>query len=123
MLELSTLQRSVQRISTIRDTAFVPSVYLLATLSSALLVAVLLFSRSGSLAETTFFLAILSTQLFLLLSLIADLDNPFNYLPRRSLENVSLEPLQRRVEQLSAGAAEPGTENTRHCSNPKPRQR
>ena len=100
MLELANLQRSVQRIATIRDTAFVPSVYLLATLSSALLVVVLLLSRSGPLLETILFLAILSTQLFMLMRLIADLDNPFNYPHRGSLENVGLEPLQRAVEQL-----------------------
>ena len=98
LLEVATLQRGVVRIATIRCTAFVPSVYLLAILSSALLLVGLLLSRSGPLHEALFFLAILSSLLLLLLNLIADLDNPFDYGTRRSFENVSLEPLQLAVQ-------------------------
>lgn len=101
MLELAALQRSILRIATIRDTAFVPSVYLLASLSSSLLVVGLLLSRSGTLHEPLFFLAILSIQLVLLLSLIANLDNPFDYGSKRSFENISLEPLKRAVELVT----------------------
>jgi hypothetical protein len=101
MTEVAALQRSIIRIATIRDTAFVPSVYLLASLSAALLLVGLLLSRSGSMHEPLFFLAILTMQLQLLLSLIADLDNPFDYGARRSFENVSLEPLKIAVHQVA----------------------
>jgi hypothetical protein len=98
--EVANLQRAVVRIATIRDMAFVHSVYLLATLASGLLVMVLMLSRSGPLPESLLFLAILTVLLVQLLYLIADLDNPFNHGTRNSLENVSLEPFQLAVQQM-----------------------
>lgn len=105
LVEVANLKRSVVRIATIRETDFVPTVYLLASLSSGLLLIGLLLSHSGALHEKLFFLVILAIQLLLLLRLIADLDNPFNYTSRKAFENVSLEPLNVALPHLNRLAA------------------
>lgn len=93
----------INRIEAIRRTSFVPLVYWLASIGTALLCGGLIITRVGALHEAMFFLAVIAFNLIFLLRLILDIDNPFSFADPNSIEFVSLQVLQdacRRIQML-----------------------
>jgi len=93
----------VNRIEAIRQTSFVPLVYWLASIGSALLCGGLIITRAAALHEAVFFLAVIAFNLIFLLRLILDIDNPFSFADPNSTEFVSLRVLRdacRRIQTL-----------------------
>lgn len=93
----------INRIESIRRTSFVPLVYWLASIGTALLCGGLIFTRAAALHEAVFFLAVIAFNLIFLLRLILDIDNPFSFADPNSIEFVSLQVLQdacRRIQML-----------------------
>jgi predicted membrane chloride channel (bestrophin family) len=107
LLELAHIRRGVQRIDVIRSTTFVPSVYGMAYIGTAVLTIGLVLSRIEPFAESLFFIGVISFLLIKLLLLITDLDNPFGSAQALSVENVSLLPVADAVMRLRR-MAEPG---------------
>ncbi|MBI2417776.1 MAG: hypothetical protein HYV28_07710 [Ignavibacteriales bacterium] len=99
--EITNLKRIIIRTDTIRDTDFISSGYMIASISTTLLCIALIFAKPDPFYETFFFISLISFLIIFLLLLIADLDNPFNYTGSRNNENVSLYPLERLMKQLS----------------------
>jgi hypothetical protein len=84
----------INRIEAIRRTTFVPLVYWLASIGTALLCGGLMITRASTLHEALFFLAVIAFNLIFLLRLIHDIDNPFSIADPNSIEFVSLQVLQ-----------------------------
>jgi uncharacterized membrane protein YtjA (UPF0391 family) len=97
--------QKINRVQTIRDTTFVPLVYWMADIAAVLLFAGLVMARAENLAESVFFLAVISFIVILLLRLIDDIDNPFGLSDIDSAEDVSIELLEKTVERLSLPAS------------------
>ncbi|MFO7628609.1 MAG: hypothetical protein R6W06_03650 [Prochlorococcaceae cyanobacterium] len=102
MQDLSVVLQKINRVQTIRGTTFVPLVYWMADIAAVLLFAGLVMSKSGSLVESVFFLAVISFVVILLLRLIDDLDNPFGASDPDSAEDVSIEVLRQAISRLGA---------------------
>ena len=100
MQEMAMILQRVNRVQAIRETTFVPLVYWMADIASTLLFAGLVMMRSPNIAESVFFLAVISFLLILLLRLIEDIDNPFGYSDVGSAEDVSMSSLEIVVERL-----------------------
>ena len=100
MQDMATILHKINRVQTIRDTTFVPLVYWMADIAAILLFAGLVMSRAGNLAESVFFLAVISFIVILLLRLIDDIDNPFGLSDPDSAEDVSIALLEKTVELL-----------------------
>lgn len=100
LLELANIRRAVYRIEVIRETTFVPSVYGMAYIGTALLTGGLLLTDIEPFGESLFFIGVISFLLIKLLLLIADLDNPFAAGEALSVENVSLLPLALAADRL-----------------------
>ena len=93
----------INRIESIRQTSFVPLVYWLASLGTALLCGGLMITRTTAIHESVFFLAVIAFNLIFLLRLILDIDNPFSFADPNSVEFVSLKVLHnacRRIDSL-----------------------
>jgi predicted membrane chloride channel (bestrophin family) len=102
MQEMATILAKVNRIRAIRGTTFVPLVYWMANIGSVLLLAGLVMTKTINLAESLFFLAVISFLLILLLQLIEDIDNPFGVSDATSAEDVDIFLLDDVVARLSA---------------------
>lgn len=100
MQDLAVILQKVNRVRTIRDTTFVPLVYWMAEIASALLFAGLVVTKSENLPESVFFLGVISFLLILLLRLINDIDNPFGQSDINSAEDVSIHLLEDIVVRL-----------------------
>ena len=98
--EQGTARRILTRIHTIRDTHFITSGYLVAEITTLLLVAGLILSRIDPHYESLFFVGVITFLLAFLNLLIRDLDNPFGYYEDGSTEDVSLEPMNNLIENL-----------------------
>ena len=101
MQDMATILQKVNRVQIIRDTTFVPLVYWMADIAAVLLFAGLVMARAENLAESVFFLAVISFIVILLLRLIDDIDNPFGLSDIDSAEDVSIELLEKAVERLA----------------------
>ncbi|MEI6055935.1 MAG: hypothetical protein WCR55_07735 [Lentisphaerota bacterium] len=98
--EATSLKKTIIRTDTIRDTDFIASGYLIATIVTLLLCLGLTLAKIEPYYESLFFTAVISFLMIFLLVLIHDLDNPFNYSNKFSAENVSLYPLERIIEDI-----------------------
>jgi hypothetical protein len=105
--EQAAIRRMVIRINTIRETSFVGAGYAVAELTSALLVAILLFVEITPLGASLFFVGLITFLLAYMILLIKDLDDPFEYRDgeRNGAAEVSLDPLL-HVERRIAGIAD-----------------
>ena len=106
LLELSQIRRLVYRIGVIRATTFVPTLYGVAYIGTALLSGGLLLTDIEPFGESLFFISAISLLLIKMLWLIADLDNPFSANLASSVEHVSLSPVALAVERLQRLQAE-----------------
>jgi hypothetical protein len=106
LLELSQIRRLVYRIGVIRATTFVPTLYGVAYIGTALLSGGLLLTDIEPFGESLFFISAISLLLIKMLWLIADLDNPFSANLATSVEHVSLSPVALAVERLQRLQAE-----------------
>ena len=93
--EQSAVRLMVIRINTIKETSFVGAGYLIAEITSVLLVAALLVANIAPLGAELFLLATISFLLAYMILLIRDLDDPFEYDEngRVGTAEVSLAPL------------------------------
>ncbi len=98
--EQSTLRRLIVRVHVIRETEFALSGYFLASTSTVLLLAGMVFLEIEPFYESLFFVGLVAYLLLFLLRLIGDLDNPFGYYDRDSFEDVSLKPIVDAVARL-----------------------
>jgi hypothetical protein len=103
MQDMAVIMQKINRVRTIRDTTFVPLVYWMADIASILLFAGLVMTKSSNLAESVFFLAVISFLLILLLRLIEDIDNPFGQSDINSAEDVSIYLLEDVASRLRDG--------------------
>lgn len=102
MQEMAVVLQKINRVQTIRETKFAPLVYWMADMASILLFAGLVMAKSANLAESVFFLVVISFIIILLLCLIDDIDNPFGLSDSNSAENVPIDLLERAVSRLQA---------------------
>lgn len=100
MQDMAIVLQKVNRVQIIRDTTFVPLVYWMADMATVLLFAGLVMAKSENLAESVFFLAVISFLLILLLRLIDDIDNPFGHSDSESAEDVSIDLLVESVKRI-----------------------
>ena len=115
--EQSTLRLLVLRINTIKETSFVGAAYLIAQISSFLLVTSLLIADIAPLGAELFLLGTITFLLTYMIALVKDLDDPFDYDGRgkAGAAEVSLWPLdylERRMRaeyQALAGEAPRGS--------------
>lgn len=77
--EQSVLRLLVLRINTIRETSFVGAGYVVAEISSGLLVSSLVVANIAALGAELFLLGTITFLLAYMISLIKDLDDPFEY--------------------------------------------
>ncbi|QIG41437.1 hypothetical protein G5V58_00410 [Nocardioides anomalus] len=101
--EQASIRRLVLRMDTMRRTSYVSAGYLIAEVTAALLVLVMLFTDLGPLGPTLCLVGLISYLLVYLVMLIRDLDNPFEYrdgVPGAA--DVSLDVLERTEHRLRA---------------------
>jgi predicted membrane chloride channel (bestrophin family) len=98
--ETAHLKKTIIRTDTIRDTNFISSGYIIASIVTILMCLGLILLKIDPFYESLFFVGVISYLMIFLLLLIHDLDNPFGYSERRSAENVSLYPLSRIIEEM-----------------------
>lgn len=110
--EQTALRMLVTRINTIRETSFVGAGYVIATITSALLVIALLLANIAPLGAELFQLGTITFLLAYMILLIKDLDDPFEYDAngRVGAAEVSLAPLayleRRMASELEALTSE-----------------
>ena len=101
--EQNAARRMLLRIHSIHETSFIVAGFMVAALTSTLLIAVLLFIDVGALSTDLILLCTLTFLLAYVLLLIRDLDDPFDYAGARGgSAEVSLEPLIRLGDRLAA---------------------
>jgi hypothetical protein len=106
--EQSATRRMLMRIHSIHETSFVVAGFMVAALTSVLLVGVLLFIDVGALATDLILLCTLTFLLGYVLLLIRDLDDPFEYSTtgeRAGSVEASLDPLIRLQGRLPSPGA------------------
>jgi hypothetical protein len=106
--EQSNVRRALVRIHTIRETSFISSGYMVAQITTLMLVSGLILSRIDPFYESLFFVGVITFLLVFLNLLIHDLDNPFGYYEGDSAEDVSLKPLDDLIDHLKLLADMPG---------------
>ena len=110
--EQTALRMLVTRINTIRETSFVGAGYVIAKITSALLVIALLLANIAPLGAELFQLGTITFLLAYMILLIKDLDDPFEYDEngRVGAAEVSLAPLayleRRMADELEALTSE-----------------
>lgn len=106
--EQTALRLMVIRINTIKETSFVGAGYLIAELTSILLVASLLIADIAPLGAELFLLATISFLLAYMILLIRDLDDPFERSNGQKVgaAEVSLAPLDYLEQRMRAELAE-----------------
>ena len=101
--EQSNLRKTVLRMDTMRRTSYVAAGYLIAEVTALLLMFVLVVTDLGAIAPTLVLVGLISYLLIYLVSLIRDLDNPFEYLDGQpGAADVNLEVLERNEDRLRA---------------------
>lgn len=101
--EQAAIRKVVIRMDTMRRTSYVSAGYLIAEVTAVILMTVMVFTDLGSLAPTLALVGLISYLLIYLVSLIRDLDNPFEYRDGRpGAADVSLEVLERGEDRLRA---------------------
>lgn len=101
--EQNAARRMLLRIHSIHETSFVVAGFMVAALTSLLLIGVLLFINVGDLATDLILLCTLTFLLGYVLLLIRDLDDPFEYTAegeRAGSAEASLDPLVRLAGRL-----------------------
>ncbi len=98
--EQNNIRRVLIRIHTIRETAFIPSGYLIARITTMLLMGGLVLSRIDPFYESLFYVGVIAFLMRFLDLLIRDLDNPFGYYEGDSVEDVSLKPIEDVITRL-----------------------
>lgn len=106
--EQAAISRMLVRVHTIRETSFVSSAYMMARVTTLLILAGLLSLRIEPWYESVFLVGVIGLFLSYLLLLIPDLDNPFDYSEtgQPSGQEISLKPLddlQERISRTLAG--------------------
>lgn len=101
--EQSTLRLLILRINTIRETAFVGSAYVIAEITSALLIGSLLFANIPQRGAELFLVTMVAFVLTYMIALIKDLDDPFEYdgEKRQGSAEISLEVLHGLADRLA----------------------
>jgi predicted membrane chloride channel (bestrophin family) len=101
--EQSAIRKLVLRMDTIRRTSYVAAGYLIAEVTAVLLMFVLVVTDLGAIAPTLVLVGLISYLLIYLVSLIRDLDNPFEYTDGRpGAADVNLDVLERNEDRLRA---------------------
>lgn len=100
--EQNNLRKIIIRIHTIRETDFISSGYLIATSTTVLLLAGLIFAEIRPFHESLVSIGIVAYLLIFLLLLIKDLDNPFGHFEKGSSEDVSLKPIDDEIAEIKA---------------------
>jgi hypothetical protein len=101
--EQSAIRKLVLRMDTMRRTSYVAAGYLIAEVTAVLLVFVLVVTDLGAIAPTLMLVGLISYLLVYLVSLIRDLDNPFEYLDGTpGAADVDLDVLERNEDRLRA---------------------
>jgi hypothetical protein len=98
--EQCNIRRMLIRIHTIRETSFIPSGYVIADTTTALLLLGLIFSKIEPFVESLFFVSVITFLMRFLGLLIKDCDNPFGYYDGGSVEDVSLKPVDDAIARL-----------------------
>ena len=99
--EQHNLRRVVLRMDTIRRTSYVAAGYLMAEVTAVILVVVMLCTDLGATVPTLALVGLISYVLVYLLSLIRDLDNPFEYAAGRpGAADVDLGVLERSEARI-----------------------
>jgi hypothetical protein len=93
--EQNAVRRMILRVNSIRGTSFVAAGFMVAAMTSVLLITVLLFIDVGPYGTDTILICTLTFLLTYVLLLVRDLDNPFEYAVGEigGSAEVSLEPL------------------------------
>ena len=91
--EQCNIRRMLIRIHTIRETSFIPSGYVIADTTTALLLLGLILSKIEPFVESLFFVSVITFLMRFLGLLIKDCDNPFGYYDGGSVEDISLKPV------------------------------
>jgi hypothetical protein len=108
--EQSVVRKLVIRMDTMRRTSYVSAGYLIAEVTAVALMVVLVITNLGKTAPSLVLVGLISYLLVYLVSLIRDLDNPFEYANGRpGAADVSLDVLERNEDRLRAllGALDP----------------
>jgi predicted membrane chloride channel (bestrophin family) len=101
--EQASIRKLVLRMDTMRRTSYVAAGYLIAEVTAVLLMFVLVVTDLGAIAPTLVLVGLISYLLIYLVSLIRDLDNPFEYRDGKpGAADVSLEVLERNEDRLRA---------------------
>ncbi len=109
--EQAVIRKLVLRMDTMRRTSYVAAGYLIAELTAVLLILVLVVTNLPGAEETTFnavapsvlLVGLITALLIYLVSLIRDLDNPFEYAEGKpGAADVNLEVLERNEDRLRA---------------------
>jgi hypothetical protein len=98
--EQSAIRRNVIRVRTIRGTFFAPSGYAIAEAMNIVVILGLLLTKMGTLYEAVFFVGLITFVNTYMLTLIKQLDNPFDYYTKASgADEVSLMPLDEVIRR------------------------
>jgi hypothetical protein len=107
--EQSNLRKMIVRINVIRDTPFYETSYKIAKLSVIFMLILLTLLNSNPFYEYIFFVCIITFLNVFLVSLIKDLDDPFEYDADHSEDEISLKPfldfekrIERKMEKLTS---------------------
>jgi hypothetical protein len=101
--EQAAMRKVVLRMDTIRRTSYVRAAYTIAEATAVVLVIILLMTDLGSVAPTLSLIGTITYLLVYMLTLIRDLDNPFDYAGGKvGGADVSLEVLELTEERLRA---------------------
>jgi predicted membrane chloride channel (bestrophin family) len=101
--EQANIRKLVLRMDTMRRTSYVAAGYLIAEVTAVLLMFVLVVTDLGAIAPTLVLVGLISYLLVYLVSLIRDLDNPFEYVDGRpGAADVDLSVLERNEDRLRA---------------------
>lgn len=101
--EQNQARRIILRIQTIRETTFVNTGYVIAELSTFLLLLGLILTKNQPFIESIFFVGFITFILTYMIALIADLDNPFNYKNELESNEISLKELENLKKNLIKG--------------------
>jgi hypothetical protein len=109
--EQSNLRKTVLRMDTMRRTSYVAAGYLIAEITALMLIVLLLITNLPGadraefegVAPSVFLVGLITALLIYLVSLIRDLDNPFEYKDGKpGAADVNLEVLERNEDRLRA---------------------
>jgi hypothetical protein len=98
--EQTNMRRIITRIDVIRDTSFVSSGYRIVEINSILLILGLIALNLNPFTNALFLTGAISLLFLYMMFLIKDLDNPFGFYEKHSIENVSLKEIEELEERL-----------------------